>query len=259
MKVQQQYTITEIRAKLEQMISQRNPDRKWLETLAQDPRAGVRKLAHVFENKFSQIQREDERMQAMIEFDQEYRISYGQNVVGVDEAGRGCLAGPVVAAAVILPPDFRNASLNDSKQMTPAVREQVYEQIIERAVAIGVGIISSVDIDRLNILQATYEAMRLAIGKLGVEPDVLINDAVTIPEIEFPQVPVIHGDALSYSIAAASVVAKVSRDRMMKDLSKQYPEYGFDRHVGYGTADHIEALRKHGPCPIHRLTFAKVL
>lgn len=256
---QQQYTITEIRSKLEEMFNQRALDSYWLESLRQDSRAGVRKLANVFCNKWNQLQREEERIQAMVQFDHTYKASYGELAVGIDEAGRGCLAGPVVAAAVVLSNDFRNDSLNDSKQMTPATREQVYQQIIEQARAVGVGIVNSVDIDRINILQATYEAMRQAVDNLGLVPDVLLNDAVTIPGITFPQVPVIHGDALSYSIAAASVVAKVSRDRLMKEYAKQYPQYGFDQHVGYGTADHIEALRNHGPCPIHRLTFAKVL
>jgi ribonuclease HII len=258
MNEQKTATISEIRAKLEDMFVQGQLDTRWLESLSVDSRAGVRKLAETFRKRWDQAQRERERMQQMIQFDASYRHTYGSVVAGIDEAGRGCLAGPVVAAAVVLPAEYTNPALNDSKQMTPAVREQVYDHIRMHALAIGVGMVSAEDIDKWNILQATYEAMRRAIKDLGKRPDVLLNDAVTIPDISIPQVPVIHGDSLSFSIAAASVVAKVTRDRLMKEYAQTYPQYGFDRHVGYGTADHLEALRMYGPCPIHRLTFAKV-
>ena len=176
-------------------------------------------------------------------------------VCGIDEVGRGPLAGPVVAGAVILPRDCKILYLNDSKQLTAKKREELYDIIMEQAVAVGLGYASYERIDEINILQATYEAMREAVGKLSVMPQLLLNDAVTIPEIQIPQVPIIKGDAKSVSIAAASIVAKVTRDRMMEEYDKTFPEYGFASNKGYGAQIHIEALKKYGPCPIHRRTF----
>ena len=169
--------------------------------------------------------------------------------------GRGPLAGPVVAGAVILPKDSQILYLNDSKKLTAAKREELYDVIMKEAVAVGIGMAGPERIDELNILQATYEAMRQAVSKLSVVPQLLLNDAVTIPEVVIPQVPIIKGDAKSVSIAAASIVAKVTRDRMMEDYDKIYPEYGFASNKGYGAQVHIDALKKYGPCPIHRRTF----
>ena len=171
--------------------------------------------------------------------------------------GRGPLAGPVVACAVILPKNCDILYLNDSKKLTAAKREELYDVILEKAVAVGIGMASPQRIDEINILQATYEAMREAVSKLSVRPQILLNDAVTIPGIEIPQVPIIKGDAKSISIAAASIVAKVTRDRMMVEYDKVMPEYGFASNKGYGAAVHIEALKKIGPSPIHRATFIK--
>lgn len=176
---------------------------------------------------------------------------------GVDEAGRGPLAGPVVAGAVILPKDCEILYLNDSKKLTKRRRDLLYEEIMEKALAVGVGVVSHTRIDEINILQATYEAMRQAVGKLSPEPDILLNDAVTIPELSIQQVPIIKGDAKSVSIAAASVIAKVTRDRMMEELESVYPGYGFASNKGYGSAAHIAALRERGPCEIHRRTFIR--
>ncbi len=178
-------------------------------------------------------------------------------ICGVDEAGRGPLAGPVVAGAVILPKDCRILYLNDSKKVPEKRRERLFSEIREKAVAYGVGIVSPARIDEINILQATYEAMRLAIGQLAVKPQILLNDAVTIPGVEIRQVPIIKGDAKSVSIAAASILAKVTRDRIMREYDGLYPEYGFAKHKGYGTQAHIRALLEYGPCPIHRKTFIK--
>lgn len=174
---------------------------------------------------------------------------------GIDEVGRGPLAGPVVAGAVILPKDSQILYLNDSKKLTAAKREELYDVIMKEAVAVGIGMADPERIDEINILQATYEAMRQAVSKLSVVPQLLLNDAVTIPEVVIPQVPIIKGDAKSVSIAAASIVAKVTRDRMMEDYDKIYPEYGFASNKGYGAQVHIDALKKYGPCPIHRRTF----
>ncbi|MBQ9028924.1 MAG: ribonuclease HII [Lachnospiraceae bacterium] len=176
-------------------------------------------------------------------------------VAGIDEAGRGPLAGPVAAGAVILPADHDILYLNDSKKLSAKKRDMLYDQIREEAVAWAVGLVEPARIDEINILQATYEAMRLAISQLKVSPTVLINDAVTIPGVDIPQIPVIKGDAKCISIAAASILAKVTRDRIMEEMDALYPEYGFAGHKGYGTKAHIEAIREHGPCPIHRRSF----
>ena len=174
---------------------------------------------------------------------------------GIDEAGRGPLAGPVAAAAVILPDDVPFPFVNDSKKLSPKKRDELYDYIREHAAAYSVKLVEPQRIDEINILQATYEAMRSAVAALAVTPEVLVNDAVRIPGIDLPQIPVVKGDAKCLSIAAASILAKVTRDRLMEEYDRMYPEYGFASHKGYGTAQHIEAIRKYGPCPIHRRTF----
>ena len=200
------------------------------------------------------IEKYDEKMK---EYERKYAsFSY---ICGIDEVGRGPLAGPVVAGAVILPRDCRILYLNDSKQLSEKKREELYEVIMENAVSTGLGFVSPERIDEINILQATYEAMRQAIGKLEKEPDLLLNDAVTIPGVEIRQVPIIKGDAKSVSIAAASIIAKVTRDRLMVQYDEIYPEYGFASNKGYGAAAHLEALKKYGPTPIHRRSFLKNL
>lgn len=205
--------------------------------------------------KAERLEAEIKRTELMKKFDREYKI-YG-TVCGIDEAGRGPLCGPVVAAAVILPDEYNILYINDSKKLSETKREEVYKEIDKYAVAYGVGIVSPERIDEINILQATYEAMRTAIHKLSVTPDILLNDAVTIPMVDIKQVPIIKGDAKSQSIAAASIVAKVTRDHLMEEYDKLYPEYGFAKHKGYGTAAHIKAIKEYGPCPIHRRTFIK--
>lgn len=174
---------------------------------------------------------------------------------GIDEAGRGPLAGPVAAAVVILPDDVPFPFVNDSKKLSPKKRDELYDYIREHAAAYSVKLVEPQRIDEINILQATYEAMRSAVAALAVTPEVLVNDAVRIPGIDLPQIPVVKGDAKCLSIAAASILAKVTRDRLMEEYDRIYPEYGFASHKGYGTAQHIEAIRKYGPCPIHRRTF----
>lgn len=193
------------------------------------------------------------RLEGMKEYERKY-ASCGF-ICGIDEAGRGPLAGPVVAAACILPTACEILYLNDSKKLTEKRREELFVEIQEKAVSFGVGIVSPAVIDEINILQATYEAMRQAVGGLSVKPDVLLNDAVVIPGLSMHQEKIIHGDAKSLSIAAASVMAKVTRDHMMMEYDKLFPEYGFGKNKGYGTAVHIQALREYGPCPIHRRTF----
>lgn len=196
------------------------------------------------------------RMETMLRFEKEYGGKYTW-ICGVDEAGRGPLAGPVAAGAVILPKEDVIYYLNDSKKLSEKKREELFGQIKARAVAWHVGIVSPARIDEINILQATYEAMREAIAGLAKEPELLLNDAVTIPQVTIPQIPIIKGDAKSASIAAASILAKVTRDHLMEEYEKLYPEYGFAKHKGYGTKVHIEALKTYGPCPIHRKTFIR--
>lgn len=199
------------------------------------------------------LEKERLRLKSMRVYEEEYgQYNY---ICGIDEAGRGPLAGPVVAGAVILPADEEILYLNDSKKLSEKRREALYTEIMETAVAVGVGIIGPERIDEINILRATYEAMRQAVSKLSVKPDILLNDAVTIPEVDIRQVPVIKGDAKSVSIAAASIIAKVTRDRMMAEYDEAMPGYGFRKHKGYGTKAHIESLKRLGPCPIHRRTF----
>ena len=195
------------------------------------------------------------RLQEMREYEDMYMAS--APICGIDEAGRGPLAGPVVAGAVILPEDCEILYLNDSKKLSEKKREALFLAIQEKAVAWSVGIVGPDRIDEINILQATYEAMRIAVEKLGQVPGILLNDAVTIPGITLPQVAIVKGDAKSVSIAAASIMAKVTRDHMMAEYDRLFPEYGFVRHKGYGTAAHIATLKEIGPCPIHRRTFIK--
>ena len=178
-----------------------------------------------------------------------------KQVAGVDEAGRGPLAGPVVAAAVILDADRRIKGLDDSKRLTPARREYLFEQILERARAVSTGIVDSQTIDRVNILEATRRAMYEALGKLRLRPDLVLIDALPLPALACPQKPLVRGDSRSASIAAASIVAKVTRDRLMLEADARFPGYGFGRHKGYPTPEHRAAIEKHGPCPIHRRTF----
>ena len=201
------------------------------------------------------LQAELERLEGMLVYEREYR-PLGV-VCGIDEVGRGPLAGPVVAGAVILPEDCQILYLNDSKKLTERRRELLYEEIMEKAVAVGLGVVSQERIDEINILQATYEAMREAVGKLDPQPEILLNDAVTIPGLSQRQISIIKGDAKSQSIAAASVVAKVTRDHMMIALDEAYPQYGFASNKGYGSAAHMAALREYGPCPLHRRTFIR--
>lgn len=201
------------------------------------------------------LEEERRRLKVMRQYE-EYHTE-ASAICGVDEAGRGPLAGPVVAAAVILPADCEILYLNDSKKVTERRRNRLYDEIIQKAVCYGIGIVDHETIDDINILQATYEAMRQAIRRLPIMPDLLLNDAVTIPGVPMPQVPIVRGDQKSVSIAAASILAKVTRDRMMVEYDRLYPGYGFAQNKGYGTEQHIEALGRLGPCPIHRRTFIR--
>ena len=203
--------------------------------------------------KEEKLRKELERLEVMSAYEKEY--AQYTHICGIDEVGRGPLAGPVVACAVVLPKDVTILYLNDSKKLSEKKRELLYDEIMEKAVAVGIGAVGPARIDEINILQATYEAMREAISKLDPQPDLLLNDAVTIPQVEIHQVPIIKGDAKSISIGAASIIAKVTRDRLMVEYDKVMPEYGFASNKGYGSAAHIDALKKYGATPIHRRSF----
>ncbi len=218
-----------------------------------DERAGVRKCVEAARKRMESLEREKLRTEKLWEYERGY--SGYSHICGIDEAGRGPLAGPVVAGAVILPKDCDILYLNDSKQLSEKKREELYTAILEKALCWGVGYASPQRIDEINILQATYEAMREAISKLHPQPDLLLNDAVTIPQVSIRQIPIIKGDAKSISIGAASIIAKVTRDRLMREYDQLFPGYGFAKNKGYGGEAHIEALKKYGPTPIHRKSF----
>ena len=228
---------------------------KIIGSISDDPRKAVQQLVSAVEKRRKKYILELQRVEEMCAFEKTYG-SFSV-ICGIDEVGRGPLAGPVAAGAVILPADCRIPYINDSKKLSEKKREELNMIIREKAVTFAVAFISPERIDEINILQATYEAMREAVSLLDPQPGLLLNDAVTIPGIEIRQVPIIKGDAKSQSIAAASIIAKVARDHLMDAYDRQYPEYGFASNKGYGTAEHISALKKYGPCPIHRRTFIK--
>ena len=243
--------IGEIRDLLQAAEDQMLPD--FIARFESDERSGVRQLVQRAQKRLDALEKERERLMAMHQYEEQYKDC--QAICGIDEAGRGPLAGPVVAAAVILPKDCEILYLNDSKQLSAKKRELLYDEIMEKAVSVGVGYATPQRIDEINILQATYEAMRQAVNKLSVCPDILLNDAVRIPGLSMQQVPIVKGDAKSVSIAAASIIAKVTRDRMMREYDKLFPKYDFAKNKGYGTAEHVAALKKFGPTPIHRRSF----
>ena len=228
---------------------------EFVDAYASDGRKAVVSIVNRAQKRMAALEAERARMFQMFSFERQY-AEYAY-ICGIDEVGRGPLAGPVVAGAVILPKDCSLLYLNDSKQLSEKKREELYDMIMEEAIAVGLGFNAPERIDEINILQATYEAMREAISKLSPQPDLLLNDAVTIPKVSIRQVPIIKGDAKSASIAAASIVAKVTRDRMMVKYDEIYPEYGFAANKGYGAQAHIDALKKYGPTPIHRRSFIK--
>ncbi len=246
-------SIKEIKQEFEQADKEKLP--LLYEQYADDSRAGVVSLITKYKKKEEKLQAEIKRIEEMSRYERENCEE--EYICGIDEVGRGPLAGPVVAGAVILPKDEMILYLNDSKKLSEKKREELYDVIMEKAVATGIGIVSPARIDEINILQATYEAMRMAIGNLKIKPTLLLNDAVTIPEVDIKQIPIIKGDAKSVSIAAASIIAKVTRDRLMQEYDKVITGYDFASNKGYGSAAHIQALKENGATPIHRKTFIK--
>jgi ribonuclease HII len=244
--------ISEIQKEYKEASIELLPD--FIEEYINDGRPGVSKIIGQAQKKMEKLRVEKERIKKLKEYEYKYWDKY-QYIGGIDEVGRGPLAGPVVTACVVLPGDCDILYSNDSKKLSAAKREELYETIMRQAVSVSIGVVSEKRIDEINILQATYEAMRQAISECKVQPQVLLNDAVNIPGVDIKQVPIIKGDAKSITIGAASIIAKVTRDRMMEEYDSIYPEYHFASNKGYGSAEHIAALKKYGPCPIHRRSF----
>lgn len=246
-------SIKEIKEQLNQTPIDKLDD--FMSEFLNDERSGVQSLVQKASKKKDDYEKELKRIDDLKFFERKY--SDFNFICGIDEVGRGPLAGPVVAGAVILPKDCDILYINDSKKVTEKKREELYDEITQKAVAYATAMVSPERIDEINILQATYEAMREAISKLNPKPDLLLNDAVNIPEVDIKQVSIIKGDAKSISIGAASIIAKVTRDRMMVEYDKIYPGYDFASNKGYGSEKHIKAIKEIGPCPIHRKTFIK--
>ena len=239
---------------IEKALFEQMPSGDFVAACEADARAGVQRLA----KRYRREEAERARIDALYTYEYAARDEGAKTVAGVDEAGRGPLAGPVVVAAVILPFGLFLPGLNDSKKVSPKKREQLYDEIMEKAGAVRVAIVDAATIDRVNIYQATMNGMYEAILSLDPKPDKVLIDAMELAKLPMPSLSIIKGDAKSASIAAASIIAKVTRDRMMMDYDAEYPQYGFAQHKGYGTAQHIAALREYGPCPIHRRSFEPV-
>lgn len=244
------YTIKE----LEAALAAPEVSEEFLAACREDPRKAAARLVR----RYEKAQAEHARLLKMYAYEHEAWARGHEIVAGVDEAGRGPLAGPVSVAAVILPHDLCLPKLNDSKKLSAKVREELFDEIQEKAIAVGTALIDAQTIDRVNIYQATINGMYEAIFSLQPEPQEVLIDAVPLENLPMASQSIIKGDAKSASIAAASIIAKVTRDRLMDEYDKIYPEYGFAQHKGYGTAQHIEALKKYGLCPIHRRSFEPV-
>lgn len=245
-------TIKEVK----ELLSSNDVTEAQLAELEKDPRVGVQKLIVSYRKKQAKLLAKKEAFLERFSYEKQF-WQKGELVAGVDEVGRGPLAGPVVTAAVIIDHNFDLLEVNDSKKLSPEKRLQLYPKILSEAVSVGIGVKSAAVIDQINIYEADRQAMAQAVKALDVKPDALLVDAMNVP-IDIPQIELIKGDVKSNSIAAASIVAKVFRDKLMDDYDKIYPQYGFPRNAGYGTKEHVEALKKYGPTPIHRKTFAPV-
>ncbi|MFC0271276.1 ribonuclease HII [Metabacillus herbersteinensis] len=248
------WTTKEIEHKLADVSSVDDP---FLRLCVRDERKGVQQLVKKWLNTYEREKLHRKQFEEMMQFEREARRDGFKFICGIDEVGRGPLAGPVVAAAVILPEHFYTLGITDSKKLSPKKREEYFDQIVQHALAVGIGIVSPRQIDEMNIYQATKHAMQLAIADLSQQPDFLLIDAMELPLL-IPQKSIIKGDSKSISIAASSIVAKVTRDRIMEELALEYPEYGFHKHMGYGTSSHIEALNKYGKTKHHRESFSPV-
>ncbi len=246
-------TVAEVRRRF--LESNRSISRAWLNQLQKDPRAGVRQIAAILSSRRVKIDKERRRMQRMLRLERGLWNSGIQHVAGVDEAGVGPLAGPVVAAAVVFPPGVVVEGVNDSKQLPPDIRLELAAAVRDKALAVAVGVADVEEIDRLNVYWASLLAMKRAVEGLPIRPQHLLVDARRIPDLDIPQTSVVDGDCLHHSIAAASLIAKTERDEIMHELARRFPVYGFDRHKGYCTPEHQGAIREHGPCAVHRQSY----
>jgi ribonuclease HII len=251
----QKLTVKEIEAKLLHVKDRHDP---FLKNCEQDERKTVQALVKKWLKQYQDVQALKKEFERMKTYEKQLKEKGYQWIAGIDEVGRGPLAGPVVAAAVILPDDFYVLGLTDSKKLSEKKRDEYYQKIMDKALDVGVGIVQARDIDKFNIYEATKIAMKKAIHNIKVhKPDYLLIDAMKLP-VNIPQTSIVKGDAKSISIAASSIVAKVTRDRYMRQLAEKYPQYGFEHHMGYGTKQHLEALKHFGATKEHRLTFAPV-
>ena len=251
----EELTIKEVKQRLN---NKSNISAKLLNKLKNDTRKGINKLAEKVERERKKQAELEAKFKRMKKFEQQFWSKGQQKIAGIDEAGRGPLAGPVVASAVILPKNIELLGLDDSKKLSKTKREKLYELIYKQAIAVGVGIVDSDEIDKINILQASYKAMKIAVKDLKYKPDYFLVDGHRIPDYKENQLGIEDGDAKSISIAAASIIAKVTRDRILLDFADRYPEYNFSSNKGYGTQEHRDALEECGPCPIHRRSFSTV-
>ncbi len=242
-------------SKIREIVESTDPDDTIIELLSSDTRAGVRALVRKLENRKRRTEFAIERHRELCEIENELRIDGKKLIAGVDEAGRGPLAGPVVAAAAILPEDACLLGLDDSKKLTAKKREELFVNITAVAVAWGIGMVDNEEIDEIGILKAAMKAMRIALKNMKVTPDIALVDGNYSPGLNCKERMVVDGDARCLSVAAASVIAKVTRDRIMVDMDTVFPGYGFVRHKGYGSDEHVKALQKLGPCDIHRFSF----
>ena len=248
------WTIKEIQEKLS-IITE--PNDVFIKQLQNDERKGVQNLVKRWYREQEQLELKHKKFIQMTDYEQKYQKEGYKNIAGIDEVGRGPLAGPVIAAAVILPIGFYLPGIDDSKKLSEKKREEFYAEICDKAIAIGIGRIENDEIDRINIYEATKKAMLSAVLQLKPQPDFLLIDAVPL-ETPYPSESIIKGDGLSVSIAAASIVAKVIRDRLLKDYDLEYPEYGFAHNAGYGTKEHLDAIESYGITPIHRKSFSPI-
>ena len=248
------FTVKEI----ENILKQSDITSSFLTQIKNDSRVSVQKALVKWENNQQKIKLEEQRIAKLYDFENEFKHQGIEFIAGVDEAGRGPLVGPVSVAAVILPIGLKLDKINDSKKLTETQRVTIYEQIRKNAIAVESILVDETKIDEMNILRATMWGMYQVLAKLSPKPEAALIDAVKLPQLEIPYKAIIKGDALSASIAAASIVAKVERDRYMDELDKEYPMYGFAQHKGYGTQEHLVAIKKYGPCPAHRRSFEPI-